>query len=192
MALTKAQQAVVDYLVVEPESGADPVSTTPACRGWVSRVGRGGGPSADPTTVRFRKSRAFEGCELHSVAFSTRDGRPMTSITRTLVHENGGTTVAPIGGGGGGAPRRDHPWVNFAAQWDSSAFRGGGEVIGEGAEQARLVRLKFANGTIAEDNVGGGVVLFEVRGPIALPIQVDVLDGGDALIHSYTEFEGFE
>jgi hypothetical protein len=188
MALTQAHQAVVEYLVAVPEAEPETVSTAPTHRGWVSKVGRERNPVADPTTVRFRKSRAFDECELHSVAFSTLDGRSMESVVRTWIDGNGVNVVAPIGGGSGGGPHRNHPWVNFSAQWNSTVFRGGGVVIGEGTERAHIVRLRFANGTVAEDTIGRGVVLFEVPGPITFPVEVDVLDAGAVLIHSYTEF----
>jgi hypothetical protein len=175
--------------VPEPES--ETVSTASTHQGWVSRVGRGRKPGADPGTVCFLKSRAFDECELHGVAFSTLDGLSMESIVRTWSDGNGANVVAPIGGGGGDGPHRDHPWVNFTAQWNSTVFRGGGVVIGEGAERAHVVRLSFANGTVAKDTVGGGMVLFEVPGPFTFPVEVDVLDAGAVLIHSYAEFEGF-
>jgi hypothetical protein len=110
----------------------------------------------------------------------------------TQLDDTGAISVDPIGGGGGGAPHRDHPWVNLACQWTSTVFRGGGEVIGDGADDVSLVRMRFADGTIAEDDVDDGIVLFEVLGPIAFPVEIALLDARAVQIHSYNAFEDFE
>jgi hypothetical protein len=189
MAFTQTQQAVVDFLVAEPEQEPKPEAVpAPSHRGWVSTVGRGRKPRADPSTVRVRKSRDFGGSELHSVTFSTRDGLSMMSLLRTLMDENGSISVYPMGGGGDDVLQRDLPWVNFAAQWTSTIFRGGGRVIGNGADDVRVVRIRFANGTMAEDAVDSGIVLFEVLGPITFPAKIEFIDRGGVQIHSYTEF----
>jgi hypothetical protein len=187
MALTQTQQAVVDFLVAERPPKAEAV-VAPSHRGWVSRVGGGRKLGADPSTVRIRKSRDFGGSELHCVTFSTPDGLSMMSLVRTLMDENESIAVYPMGGGGDDVFRRDLPWVNFAAQWTSTTFRGGGRVIGNGADDVHVVRIRFANGTIAEDAVDSGIVLFETLGPITFPAEIEFLDRGGAQIHSYTEF----
>jgi hypothetical protein len=187
MALTQTQQAVVDFLVAQPAPKSEAVAA-PSHRGWVSKVGHGRVLDADPSTVRIRKSRDFGRSALHSVAFSTRDGHPMTSLVRTLIDENGAISVAAIGGGGDGVPQRDLPWVNLAAQWNSTVFRGGGEVMGNGADDVRFIRIRFADGMIADDAVDSGIVLFEVLAAITFPAEIELLDGDGAQIHSYTEF----
>lgn len=188
VALTQTQQVVVDFLVAEREPKAEAVAAS-SHQGWVSTVGGGGKPGADPSTVRIRKSRAFGGSELHCVTFSTRDGLSMMSLVRTLMDENGSISVYPMGGGGDDVLQRDRPWVNFAAQWTPTTFRGGGRVIGNGADDVHTVRIRFANGTIAEDAVDSGIVLFEALGPITFPAEIEFLDRGGVQIHSYTEFK---
>jgi hypothetical protein len=187
MAITQTQQAVVDFLVAERQPKAEAV-VAPSHRGWVSTVGGGRKLGADPSTVRIRRSRDFGGSELHCVTFSTPDGLSMMSLVRTLMEESGSIAVYPMGGGGDDVFRRDLPWVNFAAQWTSTTFRGGGRVIGNGADDVHVVRIRFANGTIAEDAVDSGIVLFEALGPITFPAEIEFLDRGGARIHSYTEF----
>lgn len=190
MALTQTQQAVVDFLVAEPEP--EPKLEAVAAlshRGWVSTVGRRRRLGADPSTVRVRKSRAFGGSELHSVTFSTPEGLSMTSLVRTLLDENGSVSVYPVGGGGDDVVQRDLPWVNFAAQWTTTTFRGGGKVIGNGADEVHLVRIRFASGKTVEDAVDSGIVLFEALGPITFPAEIELLDRGGMQIRSYTEFD---
>lgn len=56
-------------------------------------------------------------------------------------------------------------------------------------EAVHLVRITFANGTIAEDAVDSGIVLFEALGPITFPAGTELLDGSGVQIRSYTEFD---
>jgi len=165
MALTEAEQAVVDHLSAEP--------------------------GADPATVGFRRTRAFPGCQLHEVEFRTRAGQPRTSLVRTWQDPDGGWQVSRLGGGGGGHPYRSRPWVNFAAALGTEMFAAGGEVIGDGAAQAALVRLTFADGTAFEDQVAGGVVLFFAGHGIACPALVEIRSSEGAVLASYEEFTEF-
>ena len=47
------------------------------------------GAGADPATVRFVKSRAFPGCQLHHADFATRDGKPRHLLARTWRQPDG-------------------------------------------------------------------------------------------------------
>jgi hypothetical protein len=60
----------LDHLVATP----GPVTWTsrPGPSGWVASIRDGGGADADPATVRFVRTRAFPGCQLHEAAFTTR------------------------------------------------------------------------------------------------------------------------
>jgi hypothetical protein len=187
VAFTDAQQAVVDQLAVE----AGPVtwSSQPSPGGWVASKRAGGWADADPATVRFRKSRAFGSCELHSVTFINRQGMPMRALARAWRQPGGDWAAAPMGGGSGRGPHRPRPWVNFAAQWNSEMFAAGGEVIGADCEQARLVRLGFADGTVLEDSVDDGVVLFFAAAGVAFPARVEVFGDGGAVLASYDDFD---
>jgi hypothetical protein len=103
------------------QTGAGRLGQPASTGGWVASV-RSGGEGADPATVRFRKSRAFDGCELHEVDFLTLSGRPQHMLVRTWQEPDGSWVAAPIGGGGGPGPPRARPWVNFAAQWNTERF----------------------------------------------------------------------
>ena len=102
-----------------------------------------GGAGAESATVRFTKTRAFSGSQLHEAEFATRDGHPRCMLLRTWQQPDGSWAADPIGGGSGGHPYRSRPWVNFAAGWNEQRFTAGGHVTGQGAEAARLVRLTF-------------------------------------------------
>ena len=103
-----------------------------------------------------------------------------------------------LGGGphrrrAGPGPKRPRPWVNFTARGGPTAsdFAGGGEVIGEGSENADKVLLRFADGTTAVDEVEDGLVLFYVDHRVTCPGQVTVLDGEGLALSDYAEFELF-
>jgi hypothetical protein len=190
MPLTAAEQAVVDHLAAEP----GPVTwvSPPSPGGWVAQERSGGGEGADPATVRFRKSRAFPGCQLHQAEFVTRGGQPQHMLVRTWQEPDGSWVADPIGGGGGAGPHRTRPWVNFAAGWNTDLFAAGGQVIGDGAEAAHLVRLTFADGTTLADLVNNGVVLFFASPGVAFPARVEILGGAGDVLAEYDEFNDLE
>ena len=194
MTFTKSQQAVVDWAAtpLAPQRGPRSLQGR---TGWVVQAGLrsdGGGPGAVRETVRILKSRPFAAGELHAVAFETREGSSRTWVVRTFSQAAGCYEVLPIGGGGGGTPHREQPWVNVATQWGSSYFRAGGEVTGDGAGAARLVRMRFANAVVLEDDTEGDWVLFEAMQGVKFPADVEIFDTAGDLLSSYSEFEGFE
>jgi hypothetical protein len=190
MSLTGAEQAILDHLAAEPGPVTWVSPRSPG--GWVASTRRGGGPGADPATVRFRKSRTFPGCQLHEVDFVTRGGRPQGMLVRTWQEPDGSWMAAPIGGGGGGGPYRSRPWVNFAAQWNAHLFAAGGHVTGQGAEAAHLVQLTFADGTAIEDVAENGVVLFFASPGVAFPARVEILSAAGDVLAEYDEFDDLE
>jgi hypothetical protein len=191
MSWTGAEQAVFDHLVAVPGPVTWVGPRSPG--GWVASArSGGGGAGADPATIRFRKSRAFPGCQLHEVDFITRDGRSQEMLARTWQEPDGSWVAAPIGGGDGGGPYRSRPWANFAAQWNAQLFAAGGQVTGQGAEAAQLVRLTFAGGTTFEDVVDNSAVLFFATPGVAFPARVEILDAAGKVLAGYDEFNDLE
>jgi hypothetical protein len=142
--------------------------------------------------VRFVKSRAFPGCQLHHADFATRDGKPRHLLARTWQQPDGSWAAVPIGSGGGRDTDRSRPWVNFAAAWNAQQFAAGGHVTGQGAETARLVRLTFADGTTIEDTVDNGVVpFFTSPGVTFQPKSRSSAPRGNTLA-AYDEFSDLE
>jgi hypothetical protein len=185
---TEAEQAVFDHIVAEP--GPVLWAGPPSPAGWMASVSSGGVAGAVPATVQFRKSREFSACQLHSVTFDTREHSQVTMILRAWPEPGGTWAVCSIGGGGPG-PHRSEPWVNFAAQLGADSFAAGGDVIGDGAEQAHRVRLTFAGGVAVEDTVDGGVVLFFTSPGVACPARVEIFSDPGAILASYDEFADF-
>ncbi|MGH3191171.1 MAG: hypothetical protein ACRDOL_28790 [Streptosporangiaceae bacterium] len=186
MTLTQPEQAVFDHLIAEP--GPVIEASPPSPCGWVASTRYGGGEGADPATIRFLKTRVFPSCQLHAVIFTTREGSPRSAVLRTWQEPDGGWTVGPIGGGGGPGPYRSRPWVNFTAQFRTGLFAAGGEVIGEGAGHAHLVRLTFADGLVIEDTVHNGVVLFFASPATESRVGVEILSAAGTVLAAYDEF----
>jgi hypothetical protein len=190
MSLTGAEQAAFDHLAAEP--GPVTWASPPSPSGWVASIRGGGGAGADPATVRFVKSRAFPGCQLHEADFATRDGQAQHMLVRTWQEPDGSWVADPIGGGGGEGPHRSRLWVNFAAQWNAQQFAAGGHVTGQGAEEACMVRLTFADGTTIEDTADNGVVLYFASPGVSFPATVEILDTAGNVLAGYDEFTDLE
>lgn len=64
-------------------------------------------------------------------------------------------------------------------------------MIGNTAEEARSVRLSFADGTTAEDAVDDAIVLFYVTPGVDFPAEVVILGDQGAVLAAYDEFDTF-
>ena len=192
MRSSEAEAAVAAYLSSAP--GPREERPGAVAGAVVAVVQHGGGWGAVPTSIRFRRDRAYRDCHVYAVSFSTGDGPAWLMTVRAFPGPDGAWVVDPIGGGAGpGGPRHPRPWVNFAARGGQTAsdFVVGGELIGEGSEFARKVLLRFADGTIAEDEAEDGLVLVYVGHPVGCPAQVTVLDGEGRTLSDYSAFELF-
>ena len=126
------EASVVAYLSSAMSGGQEQQSGA-APRGWVAHVQHGGGAGAVPSSIRFRRHRAFEDCHMSAATLSTGDGPMWLMVVRVFGEPDGACVVYPIGGGVGRGPNRSRPWVNFTARGGRTGtdFAGGGEVIGE-------------------------------------------------------------
>jgi len=183
------RQAVVAHLVQRPEPNE---GTKQAGRsGWSSSLRPGRGPGADLATIEFVKTKSFPTCQLHSVTFINHRGWTMHDLIKTWQEPDGGWRVHVLGGGAGPDPHRSRPWVNFCAGFGPQGFSGGGNVVGDGAEQASSVRLTFANEAVIEDTVDNGVVLFFEPRAVVCPADVSILDQDGTTLVSYQAFGDF-
>jgi hypothetical protein len=188
MAHRDPRQAIIEYL--DRPAGElvwqSPLSTN----GWRSSLREPGGEDADPDSVRFIKERAAPGHQLHFVRFATRAGSERALVIEVVQQSAGQWEVRGNAGGGHGDPPRSQPWVNFAAWGWPRFFCGGGRVIGAGSERARRARLGFTNGTMLEDSVEEGTVLFMTDDPVQLPATVEIRDEAGVTLARYQEFHG--
>ena len=65
------EASVVAYL--SSALGARQEQPGAAPRGWVAHVQHGGGAGAIPSSIRFRRHRAFEGCHMYGCRLSVRE-----------------------------------------------------------------------------------------------------------------------
>jgi hypothetical protein len=184
---TDAQGAVVAHLAGGPAAAGTRIDSGAPTRSIVS-----GAPHADPTTIVFQKSRLLSTCWMHFVAFTNTQGLAVEWVIRSCENPDGSWVVAPVGGGSaGGAPRRNTPWVNFAAGAGPGGFSAGGRVEGSGSEHAAHVRLIFTDGLTPEDTVENGIVLFFEPRPVRFPADVEILDNRRKLLAHDVAFDLF-
>jgi hypothetical protein len=186
MAVTEVEEAIVAHLVRQPGVRS---AGRPSPSGWVSHTGGHGGPGADPDSIAFQKTRQLPTCQMHQVAFINFRGIPMELVIRTWQERDGTWIVAPVGGGSPGGSRRQRPWVNFTAGFGASGFAAGGNVEGLGAEQAKHVRMTFADGFVLADSVDSGIVLFFEPRTMAFPAEVEILDAEGSVLAVYRAFD---
>jgi len=146
---------------------------------------------ADPSTISFRRTRAFPSCHLHYVTYINPRGWPMVAVLRTRSDGAGSCRVEPMGGGGADGPTPPRPWLNLAGGFSAHEFAAGGEVVGLGSEAAHRVLFTFANGVTAEDTVEQGIALLCAPDHIVPPARVEISDRDGVVLASYREFEGF-
>jgi hypothetical protein len=154
--------------------------------GWSSSTEYTGGPGADPTSIRFVKSKEFTSCQLHEVDYASHRGLSMNVLFKTW-RDAGEWRVHPCGGGAGPHPHRNQPWVNMTAGFGADGFTGGGHVVGDGAVEVAAVRLRFAGGITIEDTVDHGVVLFFDPRTAVMPVEVDMLSASGEVLRTYQE-----
>ncbi len=115
----------------------------------------------------------------------------MELVLRTWREPDGTWVVSPVGGGSLGGPLRQHPWVNFTASFGAFGFVAGGDVEGVGSDQAKVVRMTFADGYVAFDLVDSGIALFFEPGAMSFPAEVEILDADEVVLASHRAFEEF-
>ncbi|HUY66037.1 MAG TPA: bifunctional 3-(3-hydroxy-phenyl)propionate/3-hydroxycinnamic acid hydroxylase [Acidimicrobiales bacterium] len=189
LAGTEEQTAIVAHLVKKPGVTTGVSRTGPT--GWVSSTVVGGGPGVDPSTIVFERTRVLPTCHMHSVGFTNHRGMPEVSVIRTWQAPDGSWVIAPLGGGGRGPSRRPKPWVNFTAGFGPDGFAAGGYVEGTGSEEARSVRLTFADGLLMEDAAENGIVLFFEPRAVTFPADVEILDARGGRLALYKAFDEF-
>jgi hypothetical protein len=176
------EQVIRDYLTASSTLVASRQSA--GASGWQSETSVGG-LDARPETIQFGKMRALARRQVHAVTFETQAGRRMRFIC--CVRKDRAGKWQLMGGAGGDADsgsQRGHPWVNLGGGGRPQQFYVGGQVLEQGAEVAR-VRLRAANGTVLEDTVEDGVVLFLTDDAVQAPIAAELLDRSGHVLNQH-------
>jgi len=158
----------------------------PGTHGWRSQQTRGMG--ADVVTLQFLKERRLPRRQVHAVAFTDAEGRRMR-FTYYLAQDDAGNwrVAGAAGGSAEGAPIRAYPWVNLGGGGGPTDFYAGGTVLDNGCGVVR-VRLTAANGTMMEDTVDAGLVLFVTDRPVELPLHADLYDRTGQVVGRHLAF----
>jgi len=164
-----------------------PDTPSASTHGWHTQQSRGG-MGADAPTIQFLKERGIPRRQVHAVAFDAAEGRRMR-FTCYLVQDDADTWRFAGGAGGGteGTPTRAAPWVNLGGGGWPADFYAGGAVSDNGLGVAR-VRLIAANGTIMEDTVDAGEILFVTDQHVELPIRVELYDQAGQMVAQHDAF----
>jgi hypothetical protein len=184
MATSDFRQVIIDHLSVP----AVTVSDKPSDGGWRAIVTRGG-MGARSETIQFGKQRSITGKIVQLVTFEDMQGMKK-NFTYYLVQDDEGMWKFAGGAGGsddGGKIVREYPWANLGGGGWPDNFYAGGHVIDNELDIAR-VRLVAKNGTVLEDNVQDGIVLFVTDARVELPLWAELYDREDKLVASHEVF----
>jgi len=176
------REAVLERLCAPPGTATRQSTAT---SGVATAVVGGMPPSADRSTIVFRKERSCTQKRVYAVSYDDTEGQRHFDIVGVDQQPDGSWSAGGGAGGSGKGPIRDRPWVNFGGWWGVDLFCAGGEVIGTGADQARRVRLSFADGTTVEDTVDDGVVLFLVEHGVQFPATASILDASGTVLATH-------
>jgi hypothetical protein len=81
-----------------------------------------------------------------------------------------------------GNPHRGHPWVNLGGGGWPKQFYAGGQVL---EHVGAVVRLRAANGTVLEDTVEDGMVLFLTDAEVRLPVYAELVDPSGQIVSQH-------
>ena len=183
MASNDFRQVIIDYLSVPAVTVSDK-STGGGLHTIISR----GGMDARAETIQFGKQRSTPDRIVQFVTFEDIQGMQM-DFTCHLTQDDQGEWefVGGAGGSGGWKVVRENPWVNLGGGGWPDHFYAGGHVINNGLDIVR-VRLVANNGTVLEDTVQDGIVLFVAGSRIELPLQAELYDQEEQLVASHSVF----
>ena len=138
-------------------------------------------------TLRFLKERCIPGRQVHFVLFEDKEGQKM-HFTCYVVQDISGNWqfrgAAGDGITGAPGPVVEQGWANLGGGGMPDHFYAGGYVADHGLDVTR-VRLVAKNGTLVEDTVEDGIVLFLTDQPVTLPIEAEIYDRGGKLVYKH-------
>lgn len=192
MANQAPRQAIINYLIQPSIPVPDPVTLpapndpdVPESKRWRGKVSTGG-HDAKAETIKFHKERAIPCHQVHYVTFEDDDGISWHGTCYVTQDECGDWHFEGFAGGSGPNPVRAQPWANLGGGWRDYLYAGG-RVSDNGLDIAR-VRLVSNDGTVLEDTVDDGIVLFVCEHGVELPLQAELYDRAGNLVASHPVF----
>lgn len=148
-----------------------------------SRVGgdpryrmRKAGPEAKLESIHILRQHTLPCSRLYAVTLEDEAGLAWDYLCLLEQDERGfwhGGAIAGVVRERTRRPGRQAPWVRLMGGGGEESLCAGGYVT-EKAPDAHLVRLICQNGLVLEDTVQDGIVLFQARQPVALPVRVEI------------------
>ncbi|HLI09772.1 MAG TPA: hypothetical protein VKV40_24645 [Ktedonobacteraceae bacterium] len=187
MAENDPRQVIIDYIcrprgpIIEERSM--PVPPGKQGNAWRAITRAPGGMGARVSTIQFLQQRSISDRQLHLVEFEDEEGRLDSWLCSVLLEPDGHWRYS------GGAnvsraetmPKREHPWANLAGGWNVNLFWAGGRVLDNGLNVVR-VRLVAEDGTVLEDTVQDGIVMFISNETLSIPVRVELYDDSATLV----------
>jgi hypothetical protein len=193
MANQDPRQVIIDYLVQPSIPVPDPVTLpapnapdAPESKRWRGKVSIGG-HDAKAETIKFHKERTIPGHQVHYVTFEDNEDRLWRYSCYVAQDEQGEWHFKGGAGGGEHSPVRPQPWANLGGGWHDYLYAGGC-VSNNGLDIAR-VRLVSNDGTVLEDTIDDGIVLFVCEHGVELPLQAELFDRAANLVASHPVFK---
>ncbi len=138
-------------------------------------------------TLRFLKERCIPGRQVHFVLFEDKIGQQI-HFTCYIVQDAVGNWqfrgAAGDGVTGTPGPVVEQGWANLGGGGMPDHFYAGGYVADHGLDVVR-VRLVAENGTVIEDTVEDGIVLFLTDQLVALPIEAEIYERSGKLVYQH-------
>jgi len=180
------KQAIIAYLT------APAVITSDRDTGGGRRaITSTGGMDARAETFQFGKQRSIPRRIVQHVFYENTQGMKMSCTCELMQNDDGEWQFGGYSGGSAGGREaliREHPWANLGGGGWPGRFFAGGYVVNNGLDIAR-VRLIADNGTILEDTVDDGYVLFLTDEQVGIPLQAELYDQEGKLIASHSAFK---
>lgn len=189
-----SKQFLRALLVLSPDAYQPSPPPLPRSRvGGDPRYGmRGGGRRAKAESIQFLKQHTLPHSHLYAVMYEDEAGLLWTSFSYLNQDERGywyeiGSSCRTAGEQW--RPTKSAPWIHLSGGNGNGSFWAGGYIT-ENAPDAHLVRLICPNGPILEDTVEHGIVLFQNKPHVELPIQVEVYTRSRELIGGQNFLDG--
>lgn len=138
-------------------------------------------------TLRFLKERHTADREVHFVVFEDQKGHKMHFTCYVVKNAKGDWQFRGAEGDGitgTPGPVMEKAWANLGGGGMPDHFYAGGYVADHGLD-VTYVRLVAKNGTMVEDNVEDGIVLFLTDQTVTLPIEAELYNRSGQLVYKH-------
>ncbi|GCF10184.1 hypothetical protein [Dictyobacter arantiisoli] len=145
-------------------------------------------PETKNKTLRFLKERSLPGRIVYIVVFENEQGSEIYFTCYVEQDTQGNWLFRGAAGDGimghNPGPVVERAWANLGGGGMPNHFYAGGFVADHGQDVTRVCLIAKC-GTVVEDNVENGMVLFLTDQPVDLPIQAELYNRADTLIYSH-------